>query len=206
MLVVGLTGSIGMGKSTTLAMFEDQGIPVHSADESVHRLYSGKAAPLIEAAFPGTVENGTVNREQLAKQVFNNPQALRQLEAIVHPLVRQDEQAFLASAEKSGAAFAVVDVPLLYETGGEARVDKVIVVSAPADVQKERVLARAGMTEDKFRAIVARQMPDADKRQRADFIVDTSQGLDQARQAVNEIIRTLTALAGKPLHEIEGRP
>lgn len=197
MLVVAMTGSIGMGKSTTLAMFRDEGIPVHSADESVHRLYSGEAVPIIEAAFPGTVENSVVNRDRLSKQVFNNPEALRKLESIVHPLVRNEEITFLKNARKSGAPFAVVDVPLLYETGSEIRFDKVIVVTAPAQIQRDRVMARPGMTDDKFKAIVERQMPDAEKRRRADYVIDTGQGLGPARQSVREIMRTLTASANR---------
>ena len=204
MLVVGLTGSIGMGKSTTLAMFRDEGIPVHSADESVHRLYSGEAAPIIEAAFPGTVDHGTVDRERLAKLVLNNLEALKRLESIVHPLVRKEELVFLETARKSGAPFAVVDIPLLYETGGESRFDKVIVVTASAEIQQERVMARPGMTDDKFKAIVDRQMSDAEKRRRADFVIDTGRGLEPARQAVHEIVRTLSASANKQARNPKG--
>ena len=193
MIIVGLTGSIGMGKSTTLAMFADAGIPVHSADESVHRLYAGQAAHLIEAQFPGVVENGTVNRDKLAKQVFNDPDALKRLESIVHPLVRMDEEAFLKSARKTGAPFAVIDIPLLYETGAEKRVDKVIVVTAPEEMQRDRVVARPGMSAEKFQSILARQLPDAEKRNRADFVIDTGQGLEYTRRAVHEIARALTS-------------
>ena len=204
MLVVGLTGSIGMGKSTTLAMFRDQGVPVHSADESVHRLYSGEAAPLIETAFPGSVDHGTVNRERLAKLVLNNPESLERLESIVHPLVRKEEIAFLENARKSGAPFAVIDIPLLYETGGESRIEKVIVVTAPDQVQRQRVMARPGMTGEKFKAIIDRQMPDAEKRRRADFVIDTGQGLGPARQAVHEIMRTLTASVNRQARNPKG--
>jgi dephospho-CoA kinase len=193
MIIVGLTGSIGMGKSTTLAMFADAGIPVHSADESVHRLYAGQAANLIEAQFPGVVENGAVNRDKLAKQVFNDPDALKRLESVVHPLVRKDEEAFIKSAQKTGAPFAVIDIPLLYETGAEKRVDKVIVVTAPEDMQRDRVMARPGMTAEKFQSILARQLPDAEKRNRADFVIDTGQGLEYTRRAVHEIARALTS-------------
>jgi dephospho-CoA kinase len=193
MIIVGLTGSIGMGKSTTLAMFGDAGIPVHSADESVHRLYAGDAAKLIEAEFPGVTENGVINRDKLAKQVFNKPGALKRLESIVHPLVRKEEEAFLKRAMKTGAPFAVIDLPLLYETGAESRVDKVIVVTAPADMQRERVMARPGMTVEKFGAILARQLPDAEKRSRADFVIDTGLGLEFTRRAVHEIARALTS-------------
>lgn len=192
MLVIGLTGSIGMGKSTTLAMFRDAGVPVHSADESVHRLYSGKATPLIEAAFPGSVDDGTVNRERLSKMVLGDLKALKKLESIVHPLVRDEERLFLEQARRTGAPLAVVDIPLLYETDSRSRVDKVVVVTAPPQIQRERVLARPGMTDDKFKAILEKQMPDADKRRRADFVIDTGQGLEKARQSVQEIIRTLT--------------
>lgn len=193
MIVVGLTGSIGMGKSTTLAMFGEAGIPIHSADESVHRLYSGQAAVLIENQFPGVVENGAVNRDKLAKQVFKNPEALKRLESVVHPLVREDEERFLKEARQTGAPFAVVDIPLLYETGGESRVDKVIVVTAPSDMQRERVMARPGMTAEKFDAILARQLPDKEKRARADYVIDTGLGLEFTRRAVHEIARSLTS-------------
>lgn len=193
MIIVGLTGSIGMGKSTTLAMFGDAGIPVHSADESVHRLYAGDAAKLIEAEFPGVTENGAVNRDKLAKHVFNDPAALKRLESIVHPLVRKDEEIFIKNALKTGAPFAVIDIPLLYETGAEKRVDKVIVVTAPAEMQRDRVMARPGMTAEKFEAILARQLPDAEKRNRADFVIDTGQGLEYTRRAVHEIARALTS-------------
>ena len=197
MIIVGLTGSIGMGKSTTLAMFGDAGIPVHSADESVHRLYAGQAANLIESEFPGVVENGAVNRDKLAKLVFNKPDALKRLEAVVHPLVRKEEEAFLKRAMKTGAPFAVVDIPLLYETGAENRVEKVIVVTAPPEMQRERVMARPGMTAAKFEAILARQLPDAEKRSRADFVIDTGQGLEFTRRAVHEIARRLTSAGFK---------
>ncbi len=193
MMRVGLTGSIGMGKSTTAAMFAEAGIPVHDADAAVHRLYSGKAAPLVEAAFPGTVTEGVVNREALGKAVLGNPQALKQLEAIIHPLVREEELDFISRAEAAGAPFVILDIPLLFETGGDTRVDKIIVVTAPADVQRERVLSRPGMTEEKFLSILARQMPDAEKRARADFIIDTSLGLAPARAEVARIIALLSA-------------
>lgn len=195
MIILGLTGSIGMGKSTTARMFADAGIPVYSADEAVHRLYSGRGAPLIEAAFPGTTSENGVDREKLSAAVLGKPEAIRKLEAIVHPLVREEEQVFLEKARRGGAALAVLDIPLLFETGGENRVDRVVVVSAPAEVQRQRVLARPGMTEAKLDAILARQMPDAEKRARADFIVDTSKGMDAARDQVTDIIRRLRAEA-----------
>ncbi|MGB6117384.1 MAG: dephospho-CoA kinase [Mesorhizobium sp.] len=193
MIVLGLTGSIGMGKSTTAKMFVERGVPVHDADAAVHRLYSGRAAPLIEEAFPGTVRDGTVDRVELSKRVLGDTQAIKRLEAIVHPLVRADADEFLQAARDANAPFAVLDIPLLFETGGRGRVDKVVVVTAPADVQRERVLARPGMTADKFEAILARQVPDAEKRRQADFIVDTGQGLDHARRQVDGIVAQLGA-------------
>jgi dephospho-CoA kinase len=192
MIVLGLTGSIGMGKSTTARMFRDAGIPVHDSDEAVHRLYAGKALPLIEEAFPGTVRNGAVNRDLLSAQVLGRPEAMRKLENIIHPLVRADADAFLARHREEKAPLAVLDIPLLFETGGQARVDKVVVVTAPAEVQRERVLARPGMTEEKLDAILAKQVPDAEKRQQADFIIDTSRGLEAARIDVDRIIADLT--------------
>jgi dephospho-CoA kinase len=194
MIVVGLTGSIGMGKSTTAQMFEEEGVPVHDSDRAVHRLYAGKAAPLVEDAFPGTTVEGKVDRERLAARVLGDAAALKRLEAIVHPLVRAEADAFLQRARDSHAPFAVLDIPLLYETGGEGRVDRVVVVSAPAEIQRERVLARPGMTVEKFEAILAKQVPDAEKRRRADFVIDTGRGLDGAREQVRAIIG---ALAGK---------
>lgn len=188
MIVLGLTGSIGMGKSTTARMFMDEGVPVHDSDEVVHRLYAGVAAPLIEARFPGTVVDGAVDRDRLSKAVIGKPDVLRDLEAIVHPLVRADADAFLARHRTAGAPLAVLDIPLLYETGGRGRVDRVVVVTAPAAVQRERVLARPGMTEEKFAAILARQVPDAEKRARADYVIDTGEGLDAARAAVRALI------------------
>ncbi len=195
MIILGLTGSIGMGKTTAANMFAEAGVPIYSADDAVHRLYSGRAAPLIEAAFPGTVENGVVNREKLSKAVIARPDALKRLEAIVHPLVREEEETFRREAEKSGAAIALIDIPLLFETGAENRVDKTAVVSASADIQCARVLARPGMTEEKLEAILARQMPDAEKRSRADFVLDTSGSLDDLRRQIAEVI---AKLSGKP--------
>ncbi|HHV68369.1 MAG TPA: dephospho-CoA kinase, partial [Ochrobactrum intermedium] len=171
------------------------GVPIYSADDAVHRLYSGRAAPLIEAAFPGTVENGSVNREKLSAAVIGKPEALKRLEAIVHPLVREEEEAFRRNAQETGAPLALIDIPLLFETGGDKRVDKIVVVSAPAEVQRTRVLARPGMSEEKLDAILARQTPDAEKRARADFIIDTSGSFDNLRRQINEII---AELSGKP--------
>jgi len=192
MIVLGLTGSIGMGKSTTAKMFADAGVPVHDSDETVHRLYAGKAAPLVEAAFPGTTDGGVVDRAKLGTRVLGDAAALRRLEAIVHPLVRVDADAFLARQRAAGAPIAVLDIPLLFETGGRDRVDKIVVVTAPAEVQRARVLARAGMSEEKLAAILAKQVPDAEKRRQADFIVDTGQGFDAARAAVGAIIAELS--------------
>ncbi|MEX4005959.1 dephospho-CoA kinase [Neoaquamicrobium sediminum] len=196
MIVLGLTGSIGMGKSTTARMFRDAGVPVHDSDETVHRLYAGKAAGLIEKRFPGVVHDGVVDREKLAKAVLGQPDALKDLERIVHPLVRADADAFLERHRQEGARLALLDIPLLFETGGEDRVDRIVVVTAPAEVQRKRVLARAGMTEEKFEAILSRQVPDAEKRRRADYIIDTGQGMDAARRRVAEIVDELTG--GKP--------
>lgn len=196
MIVLGLTGSIGMGKSTTARMFRESGVPVHDSDETVHRLYAGKAAPLIEERFPGVVHDGVVDREKLARAVLGQPEALKDLERIVHPLVRADADAFLERHRQAGARLALLDIPLLFETGGEDRVDRIVVVTAPADVQRERVLARPGMTTEKFEAILARQVPDAEKRRRADFLIDTGQGMDAARRRVAEIVDELTG--GKP--------
>ncbi len=192
MIVLGLTGSIGMGKSTAAQMFMDAGIPVYSADETVHKLYSGVAAPLIETAFPGVTENGVVDRAELSKAVIGNPEALKKLESIIHPLVRSEENAFRKTAELQGEKLVVIDIPLLFETGGDERVDKILVVSAPADVQKKRVLARSDMTPEKLEAILKRQTPDAEKRGRADFVVNTDQSFDATRAEINDIIRVLT--------------
>lgn len=192
MIVLGLTGSVGMGKSATAKMFEEEGVPVFDADAAVHRLYAGEAVPLIEAAFPGTTRNGRVDRDLLSARVVGNPRALATLESVVHPLVRAARKAFVAETERSGAAVAVLDIPLLFETGAHVRVDKVAVVSAPHHVQKVRVMERRGMTEEKFAAILARQVPDAEKRARADFIIDTSRGFDAARENVRAILRELS--------------
>ncbi|TPJ55641.1 MULTISPECIES: dephospho-CoA kinase [unclassified Mesorhizobium] len=191
MIVLGLTGSIGMGKSTTAKMFAEAGIPVHDSDETVHRLYAGKAAPLVEAAFPGTTGAGGVDRAKLGARVLGDAAALKRLEAIIHPLVRADADAFLARNRAAGAPLAVLDIPLLFETGGRDRVDKVVVVTAPAEVQRQRVLARPGMSEEKLASILASQVPDAQKRRQADFVIDTSQGLDAARAEVKAIIADL---------------
>lgn len=193
--ILGLTGSIGMGKSTTSAMFRARGIPVHDADAAVHALYRGGAVAPIEAAFPGVVKDGVIDRARLSAAVVGKPAALRALEGIIHPLVREQEIAFLARCRAAGEDIAILDVPLLLETGGETRCDAVVVITAPAEVQRARVLARPEMTEEKFAAILARQMPDAEKRRRAHFLVDTSRGLLAAERQVGSI---LVALAGRP--------
>jgi len=192
MIVLGLTGSIGMGKSTTARMFREAGVPVHDSDEAVHRLYAGAAVPLVEAAFPGTVVNGEVDRKRLGDRVLSDKDALRRLEAIIHPLVRADAGAFVADHRKGGTPLVVLDIPLLFETGGRERVDKVVVVTADPDVQRARVLARPGMTAERFEAILARQVPDAEKRRAADFVIDTGLGMDHARAEVARIIARLT--------------
>mgnify|MGYP000364852462 FL=1 len=188
MLLIGLTGSIGMGKSTTMQLFAEQGVPVYDADAAVHAVYAGEAVPHIEAAFPGTTAEGKVDRQKLAAQVLGKPEALKKLESIVHPMLGAHRQRFLDEAESSGAPVAVLDVPLLFETNGHHRMDAVVVVSAPADLQRQRVLARENMTAEKLDAILARQMPDEEKRQRADFVVDTSQGIEPVRARVRDIL------------------
>ena len=191
MIILGMTGSIGMGKSTTAEMFRTEGIPVHDSDAAVHNLYRGKAAPLIEAEFPGTVTDGSVDRSRLGSIVIGNSAAMRKLESIVHPLVAEDRDIFLNEAREIGAPLVVFDVPLLYETGGDKLCDKVLVVTASADVQRQRVLARPGMTVEKLEAILASQMPDAEKRRRADFLVDTGMGMPAASATVRWIVARL---------------
>jgi dephospho-CoA kinase len=194
MFVLGLTGSLGMGKSTTAAMFAEEGVPVHDADAAVHRLYEGEAASLIEAEFPGTTLGGKVDRAKLGERVLGDDAAMRKLEQIVHPLVRKAEERFLVEAMRNGAAVAVLDIPLLFETGAEICCDAVAVVSASPEQQRARAFERPDMTEPKFQAILAKQMPDADKRARADFVVDTGQGLDHARGQVREILRRVATM------------
>jgi dephospho-CoA kinase len=188
MLILGLTGSIGMGKSTTAKLFAEAGVPVYDADAAVHQLYEGEAVPAIEAAFPGTTANGKVDRAKLSARVVHDQAAMRRLEEIVHPLLGASRQKFFNEAEAAGAPVAVVDVPLLFETGGEKRVDAVVVVTTSPELQRERVLARGTMDEEKFNSILARQLPDAEKRKRADFIVDTSHGLDPVRARIRDIL------------------
>ncbi|CAM3314796.1 MULTISPECIES: dephospho-CoA kinase [Sphingomonas] len=197
MIVLGLTGSIGMGKSTVAQMFRDEGVPVFDADACVHHLQGpgGRLVPAIESAFPGTTGPEGVNRAALGQAVLGDDAAMRRLEAIVHPAVQAERAAFLAA--HAGASLVVVDVPLLFETGGDKAVDKVLVVSAKPDVQEARVLKRLGMTKAKFAAILARQMPDADKRARADHVVATDIPLAETREKVRTLIACMTASEGR---------
>ena len=188
MKILGLTGSIGMGKSTTAKLFAEAGVPVYDADATVHRIYQGEAAPVIEAAFPGTTVGGKVDRSLLSARVVHDPAAIRRLEDIVHPLLRTHHQTFLDEAERSGATVAVVDVPLLFETGGDKRVDAVVVVTTSPETQRQRILERGTMTSEALDGLLARQMPDAEKRKRADFVVDTSYGLDPVRERIRDIL------------------
>jgi dephospho-CoA kinase len=188
MRILGLTGSIGMGKSTTAKLFAEAGVPVYDADAAVHQLYEGEAAPAIEAAFPGTTANGKVDRSKLSARVVHDPAAIKQLEQIVHPMLGVSRQKFFADAEAAKAPVVVLDIPLLFETGGEKRVDAVVVVSTSPELQRERVLARGTMDEAKLEAIIAKQIPDAEKRRRADFVVDTSHGLEPVRAQITHIL------------------
>jgi dephospho-CoA kinase len=197
MFILGLTGSLGMGKSATAKMFAEAGVPVHDADAAVHKLYQGEAVKPIETMFPGTTANGKVDRAKLGALVLGHPEAMKKLEAIVHPLVRREEERFLAAAKRDGAAVVLLDIPLLYETGADKRCDAVVVVSAPADMQRSRAFQRPGMTERHFQAILAQQLPDAEKRARADFIVDSGHGLDVARDQVREILRQVAKMANR---------
>jgi len=188
MRILGLTGSIGMGKSTTAKLFAEAGVPVYDADAAVHQLYEGEAAPAIEAAFPGTTVNGKVDRPKLSARVVHDPAAIKQLEQIVHPMLGASRQKFFAAAEAAKAPVVVLDIPLLFETGGEKRVDAVVVVSTTPELQRERVLARGTMDEAKLDAIIAKQTPDTEKRRRADFVVDTSHGLEPVRAQITHIL------------------
>ena len=192
MFVLGLTGSIGMGKSTTAEIFRRLGIAVHDSDATVHALYRGEAAPLVEAAFPGTVQDGCVDRKLLAAHVLRDPDAIKRLETIVHPLVRASRAAFMEEAKARGDRIVVVDIPLLYETEAESEVDAVLLVTAPEAVQKERIATREGMTPQKLAAILAKQMPDAEKRRRADFILDTSKGPAEAERQISQLLDRLS--------------
>jgi len=196
-LLVGLTGSIGMGKSETAKAFARLGVPVYDADAAVHALYDagGAAAAPIAEAFPGSVKDGRVDRSALAARVVGDAAALARLEAIVHPLVGTMQRDFINRASANGADLVVLDIPLLFETGAQARMDAVVVVSAPEEVQRRRVMAREGMTEEKFALILARQMPDAEKRARADYVVDTGAGLDHAFDQVRKIVEELRVRA-----------
>ena len=195
MVILGLTGSIGIGKSTTAKLFAEAGVPVYDADAAVHMLYEGQAAPAIEAAFPGATVDGKVDRNRLSARVVHDPAAIKRLEAIVHPMLGASRQKFLHDAEQSGAPVAVVDVPLLFETGGENRVDAVVVVTTTPEIQRQRILERSNMTEEKLQAILARQMPDAEKRKRANFVVDTSHGLDPVRARIRDILDEAVKMA-----------
>jgi dephospho-CoA kinase len=189
-----LTGSLGMGKSRTAQFFAELGVPVHDSDAVVHALYEGEAVPIIEHAFPGATADGKVDRAELAKKVLGDDTALARLEAIVHPLVAAARDKFLADAQARGAPVVVLDIPLLFETAGQAGCDAVIVVSAPAEIQRRRAFERPGMTEEKFTALLAKQTPDAEKRRRADFIVDSSQSFDHARAQVRDILQAVTKM------------
>jgi dephospho-CoA kinase len=193
MILLGLTGSIGMGKSTTAAMFAAEGAPVYDADAAVHEVYAkgGAAVPYVEAAFPGVTEDGTVHRGRLGQRVLNDPVALKRLEAIVHPFIAAHRMAFFDRAAAQKADIVVLDIPLLFETGGDKGMTAVAVASCPPQLQRERVLARPDMTPEKFEAILARQLPDAEKRAHADFVIDTGQGLDAARAQVRAVLKTL---------------
>ena len=193
MIIIGLTGSIGMGKSATSQHFRGLGVAVHDSDAAVHRLYSGHAAALVEARFPGSARDGAVDRVLLAARVLGDTVAIRDLEAIIHPLVAADRDAFTAAARRKGARCVVLDIPLLFETGAEAMVDVIAVASAPFSVQSQRVLARPGMTAEKFRQIVLRQLPDAEKRRRAHVVIATNRSLADAARQVEGLLRALAA-------------
>ncbi|MBY9065940.1 dephospho-CoA kinase [Hyphomonas sp. WL0036] len=197
MIILGLTGSIGMGKSATAGLFRDAGVPVYDADAAVHALYAegGAAVAPIEAAFPGVTHQGAIDRQKLRTRVLDDAEAMKRLEGIVHPLAGEAQLDFRRTAKEQGAAFAVLDIPLLFETGGNRHCTYTLVVSAPPEVQRARVLARPGMTEEAFEAILARQMPDADKRARADFILSTAHGFDFARDHVHAIIALMKRTA-----------
>lgn len=202
MLVIGLTGSIGMGKTTAAALFAERGVPVFDADAEVHRLYAGEALPAIEAAFPGVVRDGRVDRTLLAQAIAGAPAKLTRLEAIVHPMVVEGEIDFLRQAEANGADFALLEIPLLFETDAHARVDVSVVVSAPENVQLQRVLKREGMSVDRLEHLLARQLPDAEKRARADFVVDSGTSLDNMRDQVDTILDSLRGRAGRVMERL----
>jgi len=191
MLRIGLTGSIGMGKSTMAKLFAEAGVPVNDSDAVVHDLYAGEAAPLVDAAFPGTMKNGAVDRQELGRQLAGSPDGFKRLEAIVHPLVRKREAEFIEREGQRGSAMVLLDIPLLFETGAESRVDVIVVASCDPQIQRERVLARPGMTVEKFNMILARQTPDAEKRARADYVIDTGHSIETAKKRVAEIVADL---------------
>ncbi|MCB1487870.1 MAG: dephospho-CoA kinase [Bauldia sp.] len=197
MLILGLTGSVAMGKSTTAAMFAAAGLPVFDADRAVHRLYRGAAVPVVEAAFPGTTVDGAVDRDRLREKVLGNEAAMERLEALIHPLVRAERDAFLAAARAAGHRAVVLDIPLLFETGAEDDMDAVMVVTTSPENQMARMMRREGMTRDRAEAMIARQTPDAEKRRRAHFLVDTSQSLDDARLQVAGILRAIAGMTGR---------
>jgi dephospho-CoA kinase len=197
MIVIGLTGSIGMGKTTAAKHLASRGVPVFDADEAVHELYRGRALPLIARAFPDVIAHGAVDRARLAQAVMGFPEKLAQLEAIVHPLVRESEWRFLKAHCKAGARMAALDIPLLFETGADLLMDATIVLTAPPEVQRVRVMHRPGMTENKFAAMLARQMPDPEKRERGSFVVDTSGALEDTLKSLDEALETLSTRAGK---------
>jgi dephospho-CoA kinase len=186
-----------MGKSTAAKFFAECGVPVHDSDAAVHALYEGEAAALIEQAFPGSTVGGKVDRNKLGAMVVGDRDALARLEAIIHPLVTASRDKFLAEAQARGASVVVVDIPLLFETEAQSRCDAVVVVSAPAEDQRRRALDRPGMTEQKFAALLAKQIPDAEKRRRADFVVDSSQGFDHTRAQIRDILRTVATMRGR---------
>jgi dephospho-CoA kinase len=202
MLVIGLTGGIGMGKSAAAAHFAARGVPVFNADACVHALYEGKAVAAIEAEFPGTTRDGRVDRKELATQVAASPERLRRLEQIVHPMVVVEEIEFLREQEKNGAQLAVLEIPLLFETGADKRVDVTVVVSAPEDVQRARVLGRPEMTEGKFESLRARQLPDAEKRARANYVVDSGRTLAQMHDQIDRLIATLMSREGRVMERL----
>lgn len=196
MLIIGLTGSIGMGKSTAAARFRELGVNVFDADATVHRLYDGPLAAEIEAAFPDSTKNGKVDRAKLSAQIMAAPERMKRLEAIVHPRVRAEEYAFLAAEQARGAAMAVLEIPLLFEAGADKSVDVVVVVSAPPELQRERVLARPGMTAAKLESLLSRQLSDEKKRARAHFVVDTSGSIEASQAQIDAIVAKLRTRTG----------